>query len=102
MAEMNPTQYPFIVCFKFSFMDEGFLELSVKIEELMKSGKKGDIYIYMRKRGMKMNRSVIPKTQRSPGGEHGNLLQHPCLENPMNREAGGLRSIGSQSQTRLK
>ena len=56
----------------------------------------------MRKRGMKMNRSVIPKTQRSPGGEHGNPLQHPCLENPMNREAGGLRSIGSQSQTRLK
>ena len=47
MAEMNPTQYPFIVCFKFSFMDEGFLELSVKIEELIKSGKKGDIYIYI-------------------------------------------------------
>lgn len=46
MAEMNPTQYPLIVCFKFSFMDEGFLELSVKIEELIKVGRK-EINIYI-------------------------------------------------------
>ena len=42
---------------------------------------------------------------RSPGGgEHGNPLQHPCPENPMDRERepGGLQSMGSQkSQARL-
>ena len=29
----------------------------------------------------------IPEWERSPGGEHGNPLQHSCLENPMDREA---------------
>ena len=29
----------------------------------------------------------IPGWGRSPGGEHGNLLQYSCLENPMDREA---------------
>ena len=29
----------------------------------------------------------IPRSGRSPGGGHGNLLQHSCLENPMNRGA---------------
>ena len=28
--------------------------------------------------------------------ENGNLLQYSCLENPMDREAGGLQSTGSQ------
>ena len=27
----------------------------------------------------------IPGSGRSPGGEHGNPLQYPCLENPMDR-----------------
>ena len=27
----------------------------------------------------------IPGSERSPGGGHGNPLQYPCLENPMNR-----------------
>ena len=27
----------------------------------------------------------IPGSGRSPGGEHGNPLQHSCLENPMDR-----------------
>ena len=27
----------------------------------------------------------IPGSGRSPGGEHGNLLQYSCLENPMDR-----------------
>ena len=31
----------------------------------------------------------IPESRRSPGGEHGNLLQYPCLENPMDRGAWG-------------
>ena len=35
----------------------------------------------------------IPGSGRSPGGGHGNLLQHSCLENPMDR----LQSMGSQT-----
>ena len=38
---------------------------------------------------------------RSLRGGNGNPLQYPCLENPMNRGAWGLRSIGLQSQTQL-
>ena len=30
---------------------------------------------------------LIPGSERSPRGEHGNPLQNSCLENPMNREA---------------
>ena len=29
----------------------------------------------------------IPGSRRSPGGGRDNLLQYPCLENPMDREA---------------
>ena len=29
----------------------------------------------------------IPRSGRSPGGGHGNPLQYPCLENPMDRGA---------------
>ena len=29
----------------------------------------------------------IPQSGRSPGGGNGNLLQYPCLENPMGRGA---------------
>jgi len=36
---------------------------------------------------------LIPGSGRSPGGEHGNLLQYSCLDNPMDR--GGLQSMGS-------
>ena len=36
---------------------------------------------------------LIPGSGRSPGREHGNPLQYSCLENPMDREAGGLQSI---------
>ena len=35
---------------------------------------------------------LIPGSGRSPGGEHGNLLQYSCLDNPMDR--GGLQSMG--------
>ena len=31
---------------------------------------------------------------RPPGEGHGNPLQYSCLENPMDREAGGLQSMG--------
>ena len=31
--------------------------------------------------------SSIPLSGKSPGGEHGNLLQYSCLENPMDRGA---------------
>ena len=30
---------------------------------------------------------LIPGSERSPGGEHGNPLQYSCLENPMDRGA---------------
>ena len=29
----------------------------------------------------------IPRSGRSPGGGHGNLLQYSCLENPIDRGA---------------
>ena len=35
-----------------------------------------------------------PGSGRSPGGGHGNLLQYSCLENPMDRGACGLQSMG--------
>ena len=37
---------------------------------------------------------LIPVLGRSPGGGHGNPLQYSCLENSMDRGAGGLWSIG--------
>ena len=37
----------------------------------------------------------IPELGRFPGGGTGNLLKYSCLENPMNREPGGLQSMGS-------
>ena len=39
----------------------------------------------------------IPESGKSPGGGHGNLLQHSCLENPHGqRSLAKLQSIGSQ------
>ena len=37
----------------------------------------------------------IPGLGRSPGGRHGDPLQYSCLENPRDREPGGLASVGS-------
>ena len=41
----------------------------------------------------------IPGSGRSPGGRNGNPLQYSGLGNPMDRGAGGLQSMGLQSQT---
>ena len=38
----------------------------------------------------------ITRSGRSPGGGHGNPLQYSCLENSMDKETGGLESIGPQ------
>ena len=38
----------------------------------------------------------IPGSGGSPGGVHGNPLQHSCLGNPMEKESGRLQSMGSQ------
>ena len=38
----------------------------------------------------------IPGLGRSPGGGNGNPLQYSCLENPMDRGAGGPESMESQ------
>ena len=40
--------------------------------------------------------SSVPGLGRSPGGGHGNPLQYSCLENPMNRGAWWLQSMGLQ------
>ena len=38
----------------------------------------------------------IPRSGRSPGGGHGNILHYSCMENPT-EEPGRLHSIGSQT-----
>ena len=38
----------------------------------------------------------IPGLGRSPGGGHGNPLQYSCPENPMDRGAGHVQSVGLQ------
>ena len=47
--------------------------------------------------------SSIPGSGRSPGGGHGNPLQHSCLENPMGRGAWwAIQSMGvTESQHTL-
>ena len=46
---------------------------------------------------------LIPGLGRSPGGRHGNPLQHSCLENPMDRGAwrAAVQRV-AKSRTRLK
>ena len=45
----------------------------------------------------------IPGWGRSSGGGHGNPLQYPCLENPMDREAWQAKvHVVTKSQTRPK
>ena len=45
----------------------------------------------------------IPESGRSPGGGHGNPLQHSCLENPMDRGAWQTTVYRvAKSQTHLK
>ena len=39
---------------------------------------------------------LIPGLGRSPGGGNGYPLQYSWLENPMDRDPGGLQSMGSQ------
>ena len=39
---------------------------------------------------------LVPGLGRSPGAGHGNPLQYSCLENPTDREADGLQSMGLQ------
>ena len=40
--------------------------------------------------GVLRDARLIPGSGGSPGEGHGNPLQSPCLENPMDREPGGL------------
>ena len=39
---------------------------------------------------------LIPVLGRSLGEGHGKPLQYSCLENPMERDPGGLQSLGLQ------
>ena len=43
--------------------------------------------------------TLIPGSGRFPGEGNGYPLQYSCLENSITEEAGGLQSMGSQSQT---
>ena len=53
--------------------------------------------------GDKTDQGSIPGSGRSPGGGHGNTLQHSCLENPRDRGAWQAVAHGvTKSQTRLK
>ena len=45
---------------------------------------------------------LIPELGRSPGGVHSYPFQYSSQGNPMDRGAGGLQSMGPQSQTGLK
>ena len=40
--------------------------------------------------------ALIPGSGRSPGAEMGNPRHYSCLGNPINRESGGLQSMGLQ------
>ena len=42
---------------------------------------------------------LIPGLEKPPGGGNGNPLQYSCLDNPMDRGACGLQSMGSQLNT---
>ena len=42
------------------------------------------------------DRGSLSGLGRSPGGGHGNPLQHSCLENPHRQVSGRLQSTGSQ------
>ena len=44
----------------------------------------------------------IPRSERSPGGGHGNLLQYSCLENPMDGVGWATAYRVAKSQTQLK
>ena len=48
------------------------------------------------------DKGLIPGSERSHGGGHGNPLQYSCLENPMDRGAWWATVQGiTQSRTRL-
>ena len=42
------------------------------------------------------DKGSITGSARSPGGGNDNPLQYSCLENPMDRGAGGLQLLGSK------
>ena len=46
--------------------------------------------------GDKRDVGLIPGSGSFPGEGNGNPLQDSCLDNPMDREPGGLKSMGSQ------
>ena len=54
------------------------------------------------KAGELRDAGLIPGSERSPGGEHGNPLRVPAWRNPWTEEPGGLQSVGvTRSRTRL-
>ena len=54
------------------------------------------------KAGATGDEGLITGLERPPGEVNGNPLWYSCLENPMDRGAWQLQSIGSRSQTQLK
>ena len=49
------------------------------------------VHIYTMPASVRDMREIgfIPRSGRSPGGGHGNLLQYSCVENPMYRRTWG-------------
>ena len=54
------------------------------------------------KAGVIRGLGLIPGSGRSPGGGHDNPLQYSCLENPMDRGAWGLQSMGLKRVGRVQ
>ena len=48
------------------------------------------------KAGELLDTGLIPGSERSPGGQHGNPLRVPAWRNPWTEEPGGLQSVGLQ------
>ena len=44
----------------------------------------------------------MAQSVKSPGEGNGNPLQYSCLENPMDKEPGGLQSMGSQESDKTE
>ena len=63
---------------------------------------RGKVYLPTSAEAIK-DTGLIPESERSPGGGHGNPFQYSCLENPMDRGAWwAIVHRVAKSQTRLK
>ena len=94
---MDDSGYQFAVVFTFSWSYNKLSKYHFKGLPGQLSGKES-----ARSAGDTEDVGSIPRLERCPGGENGNLLQYSCLENPMDRGAWQARVHGIvKSQTGL-